>query len=360
MQDPPSTSAEIHPLPPHLDPLTQVLDGMHLRCLVPSAHQMTAPWGLRFGGVLPNVVRRQLDAMGLPGPPRGTMIAIIHGSCCLEMEQHGVRLPLSDGDVMLVPNREPFVLRDDWRTPVRDVQEIIRPEHVENLLGLRYGGGGVPTTLLTGAFVSEDDEDHPLLSVLPPVIRIRASELGSVPWLESTLRFLSSELTTRLPGSQSIINHLAQLLFVQAVRAYAASLPDDSTANWCRALFDRELSPALGLMHSHPERPWTVASLGEQAGIGRSAFAARFTASVGRPPLQYLTHCRMRKARAMLRDTNLGIKSIATKVGYSNESAFSQAFKRTTGVSPGAYRHAKRISRRRDSGDAAAPPGSAQ
>ncbi len=334
-------------MPPHLDPLTQVLDGVRLRCMLPGAHEMTAPWGVRFGGIRPADMRKHIESMGLDVPShdppvlRGTIIAIIRGSCCLEVEAHNAKLPLSGGDVVLIARDAPFVLCDQWRTPVKNIHELLRREHIETPSGVRYGGGGVPTTFLSGAFFTQDDESCPLLAALPPVIHIRGSELEAAPWLESTLKFLASELAALQPGSQSIANHLAHVLFVQAVRAYAASLPEDSTGNWFQAIFDSDLAPVLALIHSRPEEPWTVASLADQANIGRSAFAARFTATVGTPPLQYLTDCRMRRARELLRDTDLGVKTIAAKVGYSNESAFSHAFKRATGMSPGGYRQSR-------------------
>jgi AraC-like DNA-binding protein len=112
--------------------------------------------------------------------------------------------------------------------------------------------------------------------------------------------------------------------------------------NWFAALNDAEIGPALGLMHIKPEEPWTVASLAEHAAMSRSAFAARFMAVVGQSPLKYLTDCRMRKARDLLRDGRLGLKAISAKVGYTTESAFSNAFKRHIGQSPGAFRNSGR------------------
>jgi AraC-like DNA-binding protein len=76
-------------------------------------------------------------------------------------------------------------------------------------------------------------------------------------------------------------------------------------------------------------------SLAEQACISRNGFSTRFTACVGKPPLQYLSESRMRKALQLLRETDLGVKAIAMRVGYSNESAFSNAFRRIVGMSPG-------------------------
>lgn len=315
--------------------------------MVPGAHEMTAPWGLRFGPLSPEAVRRHHESLGLaapawhPEPVRGSIVAVIRGSCCLEVEEHGVKEPLSGGDVVLVTRNAPVVLRDDWRTPATDVLELVGREQIETLSGLRGGGGGVATTFLSGAFTTEGGEGSPLLAGLPPVICIRGSEPRNAPWLEGTLKILHGELAARAPGSQSVVNHLAHVLFAQAVRAYAAALPEGASGNWFRAIFDSELATALGMIHARPADPWTVASLAEASGIGRSSFAARFAAAVGQPPLQYLTDFRMRKAREMLRTTRLGVKTIATGVGYSNESAFSSAFRRFAGVSPGAYRQSR-------------------
>jgi transcriptional regulator GlxA family with amidase domain len=156
--------------------------------------------------------------------------------------------------------------------------------------------------------------------------------------MRSIAKLLSRELFNLDPGAQSVINHLGHALFVLAVRAYLASLPSDASGSFIHAVLDPELAPALALMHVHPEEPWTVASLAEHSNASRSAFAARFTDKLGRPPLQYLTECRVRAAKSLLRTTKLGMKTISGKVGYSSESAFGNAFKRVTGMSPGAYR----------------------
>ena len=344
MSRPPTAS----PKPPGpVDPLSQVLDSIHLRCMLPSAHEVTAPWGLKFGEVSHEAIRRHFESLGFTDPPpepppiQGEFVAILRGSCCLEVPQQKIKLPLAGGDIVLICRKEPFILRDDWRTPARNVFELIRREDLERFQGIRHGGGGVPTTFLSGAFCFEDEEDHPLLSALPPLIHIRGSDPAATPWLESTLRFLNSELISLLPGCRSVVNHLAQVLFVQAIRGYAATTPQGSLDNWFGALFDPDLSPALGAMHSRLEEQWTVAALADESCLSRSAFSDRFTARVGQPPLQYLTACRMRKAKQLLRQTDLGVKVVASKVGYSNESAFSNAFRRLIGMSPGAYRRTR-------------------
>jgi AraC-like DNA-binding protein len=91
-------------------------------------------------------------------------------------------------------------------------------------------------------------------------------------------------------------------------------------------------------MHQDPARAWTVRELGATAGLSRAAFARRFRAIVGQPPLAYLTWWRLAGAARMLRETDAPLASIATRVGYSSQFAFANAFKREFGQAAGGYR----------------------
>nr|WP_302477346.1 AraC family transcriptional regulator [Sphingomonas sp. ID1715] len=126
-------------------------------------------------------------------------------------------------------------------------------------------------------------------------------------------------------------------MFIQAIRAHAASSGVEA-AGWIGALVDPRLSRAFKAIHARVEHGWTVEDLAREAGMSRSAFAARFRDSVGLSPLDYVTRWRMFRAGALLRKGERSIAEIAIKVGYENESAFAKAFKRVTGITPGAYR----------------------
>jgi AraC-like DNA-binding protein len=107
---------------------------------------------------------------------------------------------------------------------------------------------------------------------------------------------------------------------------------------WYRALDDPQVGRALRALHADPARPWTVAALAAEVGLSRAAFARRFTALVGEPPLEYLTGWRMALAREQLRETRDGLAAVARAVGYGSEFAFAAAFKRHHGVAPGRWR----------------------
>ena len=332
------------------DPLSHVLESLRLRWRVPGVAEMTAPWGVEFSRPSPELLREHLERRDLPPPPpgspqpvRGAVFAILRGSCWLDVPADDVHVPLVGGDLVLITRPGPHLLRDDPRTPVRHVIELLSRDRIERQAGLAAGGGGAPTDFLHGLFSFDDQTDNPLLASLPPVIHIRGEQGRAVPWLADTISFLVHELSTRGPGSHAIISHLTHVLFVQAVRGHFLARPADGHGDWFAALSDPEIGVALGLLHEHPETPWTVEKLADHASMSRSTFAARFATIVGRTPMQYLAECRMRVARELLGSTTLGMKAIAKRAGYANESAFSNAFKRHVGVAPLGYRRERAL-----------------
>ena len=129
-------------------------------------------------------------------------------------------------------------------------------------------------------------------------------------------------------------------------RALLASLVDrasiDDGATNAATPHDVQVERALAQMLSRPANRWTVVALAKIAGLSRAAFARRFLAIVGAPPLKHLTALRMQIAAVALRDSADGLASIAASVGYASEFAFAKAFKRRFGQAPGAFRRAFR------------------
>jgi AraC-like DNA-binding protein len=203
---------------------------------------------------------------------------------------------------------------------------------------LSYGGGGILTSVVHGCFEFEGRETNPLLGALPPLIHIKGEEGRSVPWLETTLQYLASEAMSNLPGSETVVSHLMEILFIQTVRAHISASGISGKTGLIKAVLDPQIGRALAFIHNEPKESWTVELLASRAGMSRAGFAARFRDLVGEPPLQYLTRWRMHKAAQMLRSGDKSLAEIAGYVGYEANAAFSKAFKRWTGSAPGAYR----------------------
>jgi AraC-like DNA-binding protein len=147
---------------------------------------------------------------------------------------------------------------------------------------------------------------------------------------------MMAELRDPQPGGALIIEHLAQMMLVQALRLHLATGTGTGTG-WLFALADRHMSRALTAMHDAPAQRWTLQKLAKYAGMSRSSFALRFKAKVGTSPMDYLANWRMALAGDRLENSRDPISVIAPSLGYESEAAFSTAFKRIMGCAPRQY-----------------------
>jgi AraC-like DNA-binding protein len=175
-----------------------------------------------------------------------------------------------------------------------------------------------------------------LLERMPTAIVLATTDPASGPWIAATVQLLLAETASPGPASAIVLQRLADVLFVQALRSLSTRL--DCRKSGLAALADPPVHHALALMHARVAEPWTVATLAAKVGLSRSGLAARFTELVGEPPLQYLTRWRIARAAELLRETDHGIAEIAERVGYESVPSFSKAFKKWRGVSPGIFR----------------------
>ena len=299
-----------------MDPLDDIFSAMRVRSALYARLEATAPWGVRFAA-------RDWARFGL----------VVRGSCWLTLEgSDEAPIALTAGDCYVVLKGADYRIQDDTGSPTPWCYHTIG----DNVGGVvTIGGGGAAATLIAGWFLFDAVGARPLMELMPPLIHARMDQ-DRTQILQSTLQLLSMETARPNLGSQVVISRLADILFVQAIRAYAATAETD--VGWLSALSDPKLSPVFHALHARVDHPWTVESLADIAGMSRSAFAARFKARVGEAPLEYLTRWRMFRAGSHLRRGQLSIGEIAARVGYESEPAFAKAFKRVIGVAPGEYR----------------------
>ena len=177
----------------------------------------------------------------------------------------------------------------------------------------------------------------PLIKALPTYLHIKNALNAQEPeWLRIGLYFVAGETQLKQPGRHKIMDHLVSIMLIECIRDYITNLSDPN--NWLSALTHPELSPAFAAIHSQPEYAWSVESLAECCFMSRSKFAFLFNSIVNQTPLAYLQQHRLRLASQHLRLGQLSIQQIAHRVGYSSETAFSQAFKKHYAFTPSQYR----------------------
>jgi AraC-like DNA-binding protein len=200
------------------------------------------------------------------------------------------------------------------------------------------GGGGPERARVVCCFLGCDERPYnPLLSALPKVIHLSASGSQNAPgWLGTLLKIAATESGTARAGTENVLSRLSELIFVEAIRRYAETLPPSQTG-WLAGLRDPMVGQALAAIHGDATAAWTVEGLARLSGLSRSVFAERFTAMVGNPPMQYIALWRMQLAARLLAAGD-GVAAAAAAVGYESEAAFSRAFKKLVGHAPGSWR----------------------
>ncbi|MQY05133.1 AraC family transcriptional regulator [Actinomadura macrotermitis] len=277
-----------------------------------------APWGQRFP-----------EVRGSAG-----FQVILRGSCRLITSGAGP-VELGAGDVLFFPHGDGYGLADAPATPL--AEPVCDPTADAELFVSGFVGNSGPATVtLCGGFRLDPGRAHPLLRDLPGVVHLPArAERHS--GLRAAVELLGREVEQPGLGAATVVPALLDTLLIYILRAWFTERPEQG-GRWAAALADPVVAAALQAMHQEPAHPWTVQSLADRAGLSRAAFAHRFTALVGRPPLGYLTWWRLTLAARALRETDALLSEVAARVGYRSEFAFANAFKREYGTAPGRYR----------------------
>jgi AraC-like DNA-binding protein len=261
--------------------------------------------------------------------------AITRGHCWAALEgEEPIRL--AAGDIIVLPHGDTHVLSSTPGLRRRPNMAAYRmPRDGKLPLTIFVGGAQGDSAQFVCGFLGCDERPfNPLLAALPRVFQVHAAPGGA---LDSYVKFALAESGERRVGGQSVLGRLSELMFVDVVRQYIETL-SPNRVDWLAGLREPWVGRALTLLHRSPSKPWTLRNLARAVGLSRSALAERFTRFVGQPPMQYLTHWRMQLASNDLRQRGEALAEIASRVGYESEAAFSRAFKKALGISPGAWR----------------------
>jgi AraC-like DNA-binding protein len=262
---------------------------------------------------------------------------LITGRCKARLKSGGETFEIAAGDLLLMPNDESHLMGSDLEMPPVAADALVRPGANNSLLRIDHGGGGETTRFVCGFLACDKRLSRPVIDSLPGMLRVPFGDDPAAAWFRSLLQVGTHETAAPRPGSDTVLAKLSELLFVEALRRYGESMPEQQKG-WLAGLRDRFVGRTLALMHENPGRAWTVDVLANEVGLSRSALAQRFTDLIGQAPMQYLTRWRLTVAAQRLRSEPSGLAAIAAQVGYDSEAAFNRAFKREFGMPPATWR----------------------
>ena len=243
----------------------------------------------------------------------------------------------SAGDVIVLPYGDQHSMGGVGESEVVPLMTFLEPPPWTRMPLLRHGRDGARTDVVCGYLHSDDVLFDPALRVFPPAFVVRPEGTAGAEWVRANVDFALAQADASPLGPDAINTRLPEMLLVEVLRQHLATAPAVDRG-WLAALHDPVLNPALAALHAAPERKWTVTDLARVAAVSRSGLDERFRQVLGRSPIRYLTEWRMHLAEDLLASTDLGVAAISRRVGYDAEEAFSRAFKRAHGSSPGQWR----------------------
>ena len=318
-----------------MDVLSDVLSAVRLEGALFFNAEFTAPWCLSSSGaagIAPHLPASDAHLIMFHFLTEGRAYASLPG---------GERVELTAGDIVIIPHGEfhligngpPLKPVDSFREFAKNIPDGLKP--------VSFGGGGEVTRFVCGYMACDPQLCDMLLQGLPRILKVPVADGPSGSWIENSIRFSVGASAESNAGSSLVVGKLSEVLFVETLRRYIATVPPDRTG-WFAGLRDPILAKALAALHQSPHKQWTVESLAKQVGLSRTRLAERFRHYLRMSPIAYLTAWRMKLAVDALKSTQRSVAEVALEVGYNSEAAFNRAFKRTFRMPPAQFRqHAK-------------------
>lgn len=263
------------------------------------------------------------------GSHKASFHVVTHGQCEF-LSHNGTRheATLTTGDLVIFPRDSEHRVSSS----IHVTTELNASESKSFSDGLQEDGTG----LVCGFLEFEHRANNFLFDLLPDYMVVKSHQ---APWeknLRQILEVLITESISERSGVQATLNRLSEILFMLLIRE---QIQDESrSSGFAAALRDTRIQKVLEAIHNSPAEEWSVESLASIASMSRSAFAARFKSLLNETPLSYIKRWRMQSAYRWFRDDKITIAEAADRCGYLTEAAFSKAFKRELGISPGQVR----------------------
>jgi AraC-like DNA-binding protein len=320
-------------VPAVVDTLSDVLRVVRLTGAVFFAIDASPPW------VAEAPAGRTIAPYIMPGVEHVIEYHVVTAGSCWGGVVDEPPVRLEAGDVIVFPQGDRHVMSSAPGMRGETDVEMFRSAAQARLpVAVSIRGGGEERAQVICGFLGCDARPfNPLLETLPRVLHVRGTgeKKGSV--LRRLVELAVEESMSPQSGSDCVLSRLSELLFVEVVRSYVASLPPENIG-WFAGLRDESIGRALHKLHDRPAYPWSLEHLAKEVAMSRSMLAERFAHFVGVPPMQYLAQWRIQLAASHLRTSTSSLAEIAERVGYGSEAALSRAFKRWVGVAPAPYR----------------------
>lgn len=261
------------------------------------------------------------------GLARAGFHVILGGDCWLHLPESQAAHPLTAGDAVFFLRDVPHLL-SPFADPTLAAQA---PRTNMSALDPTVPDG---VGLACGFFHFRSQLNLLFLGSLPDYVVLSRQGLY-LPEAAALFEMILAEAKTGGHEPSPLITRLVDLLLFYVVR-HLCRRGEVSAGLW--ALLARpEFTPLLEAIIADPGRDWSIEAMADIAHMSRATFFKRFSRTCGASPSHFLLQIRMRQATRLIEE-GMSLSRAAEQVGYQSDAAFSRAFKKATGVLPGAYR----------------------
>jgi len=260
-----------------MDPYSEILSGLKLQGAIFFRAEFSAPW---FINAPPSP--QLAAALGIENAHVVNFHLLTEGEAHVEMPT-GSTLNLAAGEIVIFPHGDPhFLMSTDGACRNEDAA-VATKVRARDLSPLRLGGGGAQAKFVCGYMACGPFFCRSVVSGLPTVITVNIRSDPAGRWVESSLLHLLEEVGSNCVGSEAVLAKLSEALFIEALRKYAAQLPEDR-AGWLAAARDPHIGRALVLFTYPDSSPVDYQRSRPQRGpiaqrLHRSLFATTIHAS---------------------------------------------------------------------------------
>jgi AraC-like DNA-binding protein len=314
-----------------IDSISDLLRSMQVSGCLLLNECYASPWAITIPSQ--NILAEKLTAK------RNTHVAAFHfvqqGFIDIELE-NGARDRAYEGDIVICYSGHAHTIYQGSNTNKISFETMM--DSGKNIFTPAVGSELQSTLLLCGVFQLQNTVRNPLFEALPPILKLSTSPAEQYAYsaIKTIINLLLDELAHPSYSHEYVVGRYLELLCANSINSYVES--NNLNNGWLHAIKNPMVARVFNAIHAHPEYAWSVANMAKLSNLSPSRFAARFTQILGMSPMSYVTQWRMYMAGQMLILPQSNIEQITTKIGYENVAAFSRAFKRTMGFSPGEWR----------------------
>jgi AraC family transcriptional activator of mtrCDE len=259
---------------------------------------------------------------------------LLEGECQLQVGS--ALLHMRPGDAVLIPSGAAHRVFTAGRGRVRGTTEAPGDAFVTKR---SERGGTAVVDLFCGHYSFDAGAGAMLFRSLPDPVHV---SFGQSAEGDEVLRMLSAlmrrEAQREGKGTAAILSALSTVLLAMMLRTSRGA----STAStlWTAAA-DSRIAEAVDGIVNDPAGDWTIDRLSRAAKMSRPTFLRHFGQETGMTVGAFVAQARLMTATELLSSTDATVATIAGKVGYQSESAFSRAFRAQVGATPAKFRRSQ-------------------